>query len=162
MATKKVLCLLQNQWFRDPERACKLLEMYQKKEGPNNGRARFVRDMLFMGCLTGRRIEKAFGDALCDYDGVVFEDASADIYGDPRTKPAPDPIHVETVLRWHEPTLVVTLGEVALKSLQLANVARFMTIRHLHGPHPAARGAKVYEQLAELGKKLREYLDDRT
>lgn len=49
----KVVAFLQCQWFRDPERAKKTLARYEAHG--SHGREAFLRDMLFLGCLTGKR-----------------------------------------------------------------------------------------------------------
>ncbi len=70
----KVLGLLQNMWFKDPERAKKTLAFYYEKKG-DGGRERFISDMLFFGCLTGRRLRQAFGEERCDE--IIWEEVSS-------------------------------------------------------------------------------------
>lgn len=163
---KRVLCLLQNQWFKDPERAKKLLKTHQKHEGGYwEGRYRFIRDMLFMGCLTGKRIEAAFGKELCDYGGMIFEEASPEIHGDPRHSPEPDKDHVMHALQYYQPGVLVVLGKTAEQAAlpmfydpPPSAYPYFYKTKIIIAPHPAARGLKVFSELSLAADKVKEYL----
>lgn len=152
-----ILALLQNQWFRDAERAAKLLDQYIKHEGGYwEGRARFSRDMLFMGCLTGRRIEKAFGDELCDYGGMVFEETSPQLGGKSGAVFPPDEKHLLGLLDYHKPGLIVAFGKVASAGLQLPALApQLSAVQIIETCHPAARGNQTVPLLGYAGSMVK-------
>lgn len=156
----RVLMLLQNQWFNDPDRAEQVLAMYKEYKGEEAARPRFIRDMLFMGCLTGRRIKETFGEDVC-WDGVVggnvmFEEVSPLVGRRSGACFPPDPDHLVRVLSSFRPSVVAAFGLVAQTGLQLAPVQP-----HLQGvtviacPHPAARGDDVMLRLRAVAAEVR-------
>lgn len=164
---RRVLGLLQNQWFKDPVRAAALLARYQEHEGGFwPGRHRFIRDMLFFGCLTGRRLEAAFGEDLCGYGGLVWEEVSTCMGDHPGACFPPDGEHVAAVLRQVRPVAVVAFGKVARDALALPEVQAHIVQRPgrpptatIYAPHPAARGADVPNELRAAAARVREILD---
>ncbi len=149
-----ILGLLQNQWFKDPERAKKILARY---EASGDGRETFVRDMLFLGCLTGKRIRAAFGA----FAQIIWEDASPMICGHASACPPADPAHVLRVLEKHKPELVICFGAVAFKAVMGADwftVKRSVHFRLITCPHPASRGPNVITDLQATAKDVREAL----
>lgn len=170
-----IMFLLQCQWFRDPDRARQVLATYVTFEGEEEGWNRFVRDMLFMGCLTGRRIREAFGDVLCeDACGygetpvtTVFEETSREMGGRSGAAFPPDPDHLTASLRLHRPDIVVAFGRVASEALALPEVkaemeAQPQTIDVVHTGHPAGRGPNVMNGLREAAEIVRDWIKGRT
>lgn len=165
-----VMFLLQNQWFKDPVRTQQVLALYKDHKGEEAGWNRFVRDMLFLGCLTGRRIKDAFGEDLC-WDAVVgehpvttvFEETSREIGDHPSAVFPPDPEHLVASLRRHRPGLIVAFGRVASTALVLPQVKYELetwpeTVDIVHTGHPAARGPRVLTGLDEAAAITRNWI----
>ena len=158
----KTVAFLQNQWFKDPERAKKLLERYEKfvfTDG--DGRERFLRDMLFLGCLTGKRLLAAFTWDVCAE--IIWEEASRDIGGKSSSRFKADVSHIESVLRKHQPGAILIFGKVASDGFQaMGGLHSFLHIKEWKdkvqvcvGPHPAARGDTVVNDLANMATWLK-------
>ncbi|HLL52629.1 MAG TPA: hypothetical protein VK447_03725 [Myxococcaceae bacterium] len=146
---RPVLALMQNQWFRNPERVRDLME------GPH--RRAYIHIYLFAGCLTGRRIEAAFGD-LCDRRGgdgglITFEEASPQIGGHASSRFPADMAHLRRVVADVRPKLVLAFGRIAGDALPLV-----WTGPSIIGPHPAARGGDVVPRLRAMAHKTRAFL----
>lgn len=158
-----VLGLLQNQWFKDPSRIPRVIAQYERHLPPAQARARFIRDMLFFGCLTGRRIRQAFGEGLLDL--MTFEEVSPEIGGSPASVFPPDIRHVTGVLMTFRPRIVVLFGKVAAEALNdqsLAAVVRTqLAARLIYTVHPTARGADVPARLREAANEVREALKEK-
>lgn len=85
-----ILAILQNQWFRNPAKA---REIYERNPELRN---KLIAGFLFSGCLTGRRLQSAFGD-LCD--SIIWEESSPEIGGFSVSKFTHDPEHIKSA-RW--------------------------------------------------------------
>lgn len=108
----KVVAFLQNQWFKDPERAKMILERYEKDERHGgNGREMFLRDMLFLGCLTGKNLQKAFTWDVCA--DIIWEESSKNMGGNSASKFKADPEHMKAVIEKHHPDVIMVFGKVA-------------------------------------------------
>lgn len=63
----RIVAFLQNQWFRDPERVKQIIQRmvdrYDEKD-PQEIREFYIAAYLFMGCLTGKRLQASCGDCL--------------------------------------------------------------------------------------------------
>ena len=160
-----ILCLLQNQWFRDPERAKKLLLKYHEHKGEEAGRNRFIRDMLFMGCLTGKRIKQTFGEEFC-WDSVIanqvtFEEVSTEIGGHASSCFPPDLNHVLASLKLHKPGCIVTFGKIAQSAIsgEVKEEVIEKGIFLVHAPHPAARGPNVMQELKEASSIVHKWME---
>src|SRR5687768_106630 len=119
IAEPRIMGLLQNQWFKDPERIPRLMELYNRyedklKEPPRN---RFIRDMLFLGCLTGKRLRKCLGEDLCG--DIVWEEVSPQIGGSPGSVFPPDAEHLLKSFKRIRPDVIVTFGLVAESAFAL-------------------------------------------
>ena len=155
MSGKIVVAFLQNMWFKEPERAKKILDKYVKN---GDGREMFIRDMLFMKCLTGRRLMQAFGEDRCME--IIWEEASQEIGGHSSSKFAYDPLHMAEVIRKHKPDVILCFGVVAREGLLRAR-EKLGNLRHcpiICGPHPASRSATIAKDLANVAKCLDERL----
>lgn len=129
-----VLAVLQNQWFRDPER---WRERFARCDSLDE-RASLVSRCLFAGCTTGHRLNVWLGDELCGR--IVWENSSAHIGGHSSSGAPADPEHLVRIIEHHKPVVVWTFGKIAY--LGVAGVPHRRWIRrwqHVDSPHPAAR-----------------------
>lgn len=149
----KILAILQNQWFKDPEG---IKQMYE--ENPER-RNRYIQAFLFMGCLTGKRLQKAFGEELCDL--IIWEEASPKIAGHASASFPPDPEHICKALLQHRPGIVLTFGKIATEGVLAAskldawqNHLEPINFQLLSGPHPAARTDPM-PRLREMAERVK-------
>lgn len=142
-----IVAFLQNAWVRDPAR---LEKMFAQQD--EQFRRRMLASLLFMGCVTGRRLKSAFGEELCD--AIVWEETTRVIAGDPKTILPAQPEHIRAVLNELKPAAVLALGAIAAKSV----FAVMSDCQHkailITAPHPAARQADVMQRLRDAGKQL--------
>ena len=132
----KILAFLQNQWFREPEKVKAIME---RNPGKRNW---FIGTYLFMGCLTGRRLEAALGEDLCNE--IIWEEVSPEIGGKSSSAFPADLPHIRRAIEQHKPDVILAFGKIAKDALQC------MGIKAIFGPHPAARFGAVQglEQVA--------------
>lgn len=149
----RIVAFLQNQWFRDPERVKKIIAMTVADEAERGGkdaeavREFYIASFLFMGCLTGRRLQEALGEELCDQ--IVWEECSREIGGQASSKFPPDPDHIHAVLRRHNPHIVLAFGSVATPAVTAA-VLKTNIKWLVCGPHPAARFGNIPAALRDM------------
>lgn len=151
----KTMALLQNQYFNDPVRAAKLLQRYIEHE-PDVGRHQFVADMLFMGCKTGQRILRAFGEDFAR--SMVFEETSTQMGGHAASSFPIDFAHVISAIHRIKPGVLVTFGVKAMAAATHIEVNAILDrekIHVYHAPHPAARHATVEAELAAVAMEVR-------
>jgi len=146
----KIVAFLQNQWFKDPEGIKAMFAEHPER------RERYIEAFLFMGCLTGKRLQAVFGEDLCGQ--IVWEEISPEIGGHSSSKFPADPAHIERVLRKHNPDVVLAFGKLAgdglLSTLSNPNLRELPHgFKILYGPHPAARNGAV-EGLKAMQKQL--------
>lgn len=147
-----IVALLQNQWFYNADR---VRGRYARREGEPieqwwARRARWNGRYLFGGCLTGRRLLKAFGAQVCD--GIIWENVSPKIAGKASECFGVDQSHVDAVMDHFRPDVVLFFGRVAQKADVHAPVM-------LTGPHPAARHGGVVDELRAMAHKLQLLID---
>lgn len=142
------VAFLQNQWFTNPDRVRATYASAEKRQGKDYAekvRQRMIRYALFAGCLTGRRIEAAFGEGVID--AIRWEEASREIGGKPSSVFPPDIKHICRVIEEEQPELVLTFGKVAWQGVNLAlNQSHYRCVL-IRGPHPAARHGTVVQEL---------------
>lgn len=145
-----ILAILQNQWFKNPER---IAEIYAKHATTPEDRADLNARFLFAGSMTGRRLKAVFGDAI---EGIVWEEASRETTGQSNGCPPADLEHIASVINHFKPSVVLAFGKVAQWG-----VARIESTdgsdRHyrvIKGPHPAARHPTVMDELRAMAAKL--------
>jgi hypothetical protein len=164
LAEPRVMGLLQNQWLKDPARIPRILELYERhadrlEEPPRN---RFIRDMLFFGCPTGRNLRKYLGEDLCGE--IVWEEVSPRVGDRPSSVFPPDAGHLLRSFKRVRPDCVVMFGRVASSCVLLRPVAEYFAefdVSTLHCCHPAARNApQVARELAGVGQNLRGLIAD--
>lgn len=146
----RILCILQNQWFKDPEGVKRIFQRWPEK------RNYLISTYLFMGCLTGRRLRSAFGEELCDE--IVWEEASPEIGGVSSAKFPADPKHIADAIMKHEPAIVIALGFIAASGV-MAAMSRIdrderFEFEFITGPHPAARQDPI-PRLREIARAVK-------
>lgn len=160
-----VMGLLQNQWFKDPERIPHIMKLYEEHKDTLDcpPRNRFIRDMLFLSCLSGRRIRQAFTWDVCA--DIIWEEVSPKISNNPSSCFPPDEQHILTALETIKPDIIITFGKVALEGIKLPGVLDY--IEEIKQPvnlivtcHPAARHAGVMEELKQAADKLQEWIQE--
>lgn len=160
----KVLAILQNQWFKNPERVQRI---YDAHAGDWDHISKLNRAYLFMGCATGRRLRAAFGQ-WCEPQNIVWHEANPRKAGEASGVFPPDTDHIHKFLCHHRPDVVICFGRVAADGLRgvLAGVqgrlfpvggfGPFPEFKSLYAPHPAARGADTCKLLADVRRELDE------
>jgi hypothetical protein len=123
----KILAILQNQWFKDPAAVQQIYHRHPERR--NDLIARF----LFMGCLTGKRLQQAFGPLI---DRIVWEEASPRVGGHSGSVFDADPVHLAAAIAKHQPQLILCFGRVAGDGIRAMQIDPAITV--LYGPHPAA------------------------
>lgn len=139
---RPILCFLQNMWVHNRAR---VLEMI-RRHGPEF-RLNFMRRSLFRGCKTGRVLRQVFGPVLLNE--ITFEETTMDIADNPRTLLPVQPDHIRAALALHQPGVVLTLGMIARDA-----VKPFLTVRHVHGLHPASRHSDTIPSLKRTAAEL--------
>jgi len=144
----KVLCFLQNQWFRQPDRVRAILA-----RNDSTFRRIFIARTLFMGCKTGQMLLKCWGSNWINH--IVFEEASPQVGGKSSSLFPADAVHMASVIEEVEPRLIVALGGIAIDGIRKVETK----IRVIKGPHPAARDSgMVINRLGEILTELNLYL----
>jgi hypothetical protein len=136
-----IVAFLQNLWAHDTERVKALLENRDEQY-----RRQIIKQLLFAGGLTGRRLRSTFGN-LCEV--IVWEEASREIAGNSHMICQPEPAHIQTVIDQLKPDVVIAFGRVAGDAVATAWPAV------IRAPHPAARQAGVVEKLRQIAAQLR-------
>lgn len=144
----RIMAFLQNQWFKDPEGVKAMFAEHPER------RERYIAAFLFMGCLTGRRLQSVFGEDLCD--GIIWEEASAEVGGHSRSLFAADRQHMMSVIKKHNPTIILSFGKIASEGLRSLPI----DIPVIYGPHPAARNGAV-EGLRKMRQELEPFKEYR-
>lgn len=127
MKEKVILAFLQNQWFKDPERVQRIFDRNPDKK--NDLIARY----LFAGCLTGRRLQAAFGSHLCDR--IIWENASPKMGDFASAKFEADLNHMRSAIAEHNPDFILCFGKIASDAIRQIDPKVLV----LCGPHPALR-----------------------
>ena len=151
MAEHKILAVMQNQWFKDPDRMRAILA-----RGLAKGLKRhdFIARTLFMGCRTGLVLKQVFGVDLCRR--IIWEEASPEI-GDFASASFPaDSVHLQKILEDINPDVVLAFGRIATDGLAPLVPPEMLII----GPHPVARGAATLPKLISMKKCLLEVIDN--
>lgn len=126
----KVLAILQNQWFKDPDRVRAFIERRPEL------RRNFIRRALFAGCKTGRILKAGLGEEWCRR--IVWEEASPEIGGKASSCFPADPAHILKMIDEVKPTVILALGKIACDAMSVIMPPTMFTL--LTAPHPTARG----------------------
>lgn len=148
----KILAILQNQWFKDPEGARRI---YAESNHP---RHRLNARFLFRSSKSGRVLKAGFAD-LCDM--IIWEEASPEIGGFSSAKFKPDPKHIAEVIKEHEPTIIITFGRLAQEGEQKARKLlekKELPKLTIFVPHPASRDKTVVSKYKAIAEELRRIL----
>ncbi|HMJ28588.1 MAG TPA: hypothetical protein VK512_07695 [Xanthobacteraceae bacterium] len=143
----KVLAILQNQWFRDPDRVRAFIERRPEL------RRNFIRRALFSGCRTGRILKTALGEEWCRK--IVWEEASPEIGGQASSRFRADTRHILDVVVEVQPTVILALGKIASDAVNsLCPIHRLTPpatiINIITAPHPTARGMDTLRLLRDV------------
>ena len=152
----KILAVLQNQWFHDPEKIKAIIERTPK------ARRKIITYSLFAGCRTGRVLKQVFGDD-CSRR-FVWEEASREIGGHASSAFPADLEHLRAALAEVKPDIVLGFGKIACDALAGLVDGHDLVI----GPHPTARGADTLPRLrimadcvANMVKHRSQYVGER-
>lgn len=140
-----ILAFLQNMWFKNPEAAKDVFARHPER------RNQLIGTYLFMGCLTGQRLEAAFGD-LCDT--IIWEEVSPEIGGRSSAIFPADHKHMQEAIAYHKPDVILAFGKLASDAL----VELGCTIPVIKALHPAARNG-AQESLSVARAKLRQFME---
>lgn len=145
-----ILAFLQNMWFKDPDKARAVFARNPTR------RNQLIGTYLFMGCLTGRRLEAVFGD-ICDE--IIWEEISPDIGGKSSTAFPADPLHIKASIVLHNPNVILVFGKIAEDAIRNGDCIPelYQPITVIYGPHPAARSGAI-EGLRQVKKSLDELI----
>lgn len=141
-----ILGILQNQWFKEPERVRMMFDRQPHLRRP------FIARTLFMGCKTGLVLRRVFGE-WCER--ITWEEASPEIGSRASSVFPPDPDHLRLLLIELRPRVVLGFGEVALAGLDRPCLA--LGIPLIRAPHPAARAGTVLRALFTARQQLESY-----
>lgn len=143
-----ILAILQNQWFRDPERVRKMIAEGEARH-PGKYRHRLIATALFAGCRTGANLRKTFGE-WCDR--IVWEESSPDIGGHAASVFPADPEHLQKLLTEIKPDVVLTFGLVATTAMTPLLIGT--PVHHITAPHPTARAGDTLRLLWNARRNL--------
>ena len=139
----KVLAILQNQWFNDPDHVRHLFDRYPR------ARRRMIAYALFAGCKTGRILKLAFGEEWCRK--IVWEEASPEIGGKASSVFPADPAHLRAVIDEVKPTIILAFGRIASDGIAaimpMPDLVPAATI--INVIHPTARGVDTLPLLRD-------------
>jgi hypothetical protein len=127
-----ILAFLQNQWgpsADDPAKAARIAAMSPEIY------ARWVAMCLFAGCMTGRRIQKAFPE---HWEAIVWSNATRQAGTTATAKFSADLDHMRATLDHFRPEIVLGFGRVATDALKQLRRERGEWVL-IEGPHPASR-----------------------
>jgi len=141
-----ILAFMQNMWVRNPERVKRAIER-TPVEDRERFRSLLIERFLFAGCLTGRRLKATFGEELCDR--IIWDEASPEIAGDPKTVCPPCEKHILAVIARHKPDVIITFGKVAGTAVYSVWKGRIVC-----APHPAARQPDIIQKLKQARADL--------
>lgn len=122
-----ILAILQNQWFREPDRVQEIYDRYPDK------RHYFIRQFLFMGCATGKRLRSALGAELCSH--IIWEEAHPKIGGHSGSSFGADLEHIKKAVDSINPELIICFGRIAGDAVKALNLPHQI----IYAPHPASR-----------------------
>ncbi len=140
---KRIVGILQNTWARDPDRVRLMLDRH-----PRDWQRRYETCLLFMGCLTGRRLRAAFRDLT---NRIVWTNACSDIGGKSNSCPPVDAEFLQREMVELSPDIVLLFGQVAARVFDSLKIESVAVIR---GPHPASRKTDVAMELSRMFVEL--------
>lgn len=148
-----VVAFLQNAWFKNPERIRAIFDLHKDDLGRQ---AKLHATYLFYGCLTGRRIYKAFGEGDEIRHDIIWENANPGFVDQSSGKLPADPAHIRKIIDHFKPSIILTFGTIATNGVVPICMVEYPSVKLISGPHPAARHKTVVQELAEMAKQLQE------
>lgn len=149
----KILAFLQNQWFNDPEGVKAMLNRQRdcgectQEQMREKVRRRLIHYALFAGCLTGKRLKQAFGEALCAE--IVWEEGSREIGGKASSFFKPDREHIQATIAREKPDVILCFGASNKPIVDSLCPWPQSDVHVIFMPHPAARHVTVMTELRE-------------
>lgn len=153
-AQPKILAFLQNQWFKEPARVAKMYARCSDGQHPLDRRASLNKGFLFYKSLTGRRLRAALGPELCNR--IIWEEISPQVGAKSSAAFPPDQNHIRAVIEHHKPDVILVFGSIAASATLFMRLLDAMAHQYtiIVGPHPAARGANLPDQLRNVRIRL--------
>jgi hypothetical protein len=149
----KTVAFLQNQWFDDPDGVRQMLARHDHEPIVRERvRRRLIHYALFAGCLTGRRLKKAFGDLTSE---IIWEEGSRVISGNSRDFHPPDSVHIGSTIREEKPDFILCFGRANKPVIESICPFSRKDVKVFYMPHPAARQSTVVQDLADGAEALR-------
>jgi hypothetical protein len=146
----KIVAFLQNQWFKNPEKAKAIFVKHP------DAREELIARFLFAGCLTGKRLAEAFGDWT---DKIIWEEISRDVGGHSAAAFRPDMDHIREVILKHKPYVVLAFGKIAHNALTMLRAAPGCPWHFISACHPAARGNDTMVRLHRAAYLLKYFVE---
>lgn len=149
---------MQNQWFKDPEKTKKFLEEFGKRRGKTfeETRREWIPRFLFMGCKTGKILQKYLGEVLCDE--IIWEEVSKEMGSHSSSIFPADIIHMSNTIVEIKPNVLILMGKISLEGYRQLNRKHATSFRPKHVfevCHPAARNFHlVKNELLNLKDEL--------
>jgi len=139
-------------WVKNPLKVKKILAKNPEKWNE------ICKDLLFMGCITGKRIKAAFGDLT---DNMIFDETTKEIADNPKVVLKADLSHISDTIKRINPDIIITFGkhaENALMSMYKSGVIYYHSTpvpKHIfNAPHPAARQPETIVKLKVIAKMV--------
>jgi hypothetical protein len=161
----KIVAFLQNQWFNDPEGVKAMLNRqrevgeYTQEQMRARVRRRLIHYALFAGCLTGRRLKRAFGELT---SSIIWEEGSREIGGKSSAFFPPDEAHIRAVIEEEKPDFILCFGASNRPVIEKLYPWPTSAIQVFFMPHPAARHATVAQELADGEMALQIAMQERS
>lgn len=133
-----VLAVLQNQWFKDPDRVRAMLA-----DKTPEFRRIFIKRALFAGCKTGRVLKSVFGEHV---NTIVWEEASPHIGGFSASAFPADSDHLRKALEEVRPDIVLAFGAIAISGVR----PLWPRDKLIAGPHPTNRARETVGLLYDM------------
>ena len=148
----KILVFLQNMWVKNPDRVKKILD--KNPELWNS----LCKDFLFMGCITGKRIQNAFGELI---EFMIFDETTKEIADSPKTIYKPDYMHIMNSVKLNKPNIILTFGNIAFDAVKTSykmSPGNFATETIIKCIHPAARQPQTIYELNYIADSIRDLI----
>jgi len=143
-----VLGVLQNEWFKDPER---IRQALAHSSNPKTFRRRLITYALFAGCRTGRILKKFLGEDWCEE--IIWENASPQFGGISSCTFPADKKHLYNLMQEVRPNVVIAFGMTACGAFAQTNFGGLYRV--FEAPHPCARDPeKVARELTRVRREL--------
>src|SRR5580692_11689610 len=130
----KIVAFLQNQWFKEPERVKAMLALHDNdRVMQERVRRRLIHYALFAGCVTGRRLKKAFGNLT---DKIIWEEGSREISGNASQFFPPDESHIRKIIDTERPDFILSFGRANRPIIESLCPSSRKDVMVIYMPHP--------------------------